>query len=410
MDIEIIGIGDEVLYGYVVNSNASFISQQLLEQGYLPARHEVVGDDQEKLKQVLEAALKRRSVVITTGGLGPTVDDWTRKIACELFGVPLEANGEIFQRLKTRYGDAFPTLDDQMMQPKGALLLENALGTASGFIMQDQVRFPDAFLIAVPGVPHEMYQMVTKQVIPYLLEKCPVKNGLAFKVLHFVDLGEHHIDPELRKLQKAFPHIIFGIYPGFSSVSVHLKVRASEEKDLLLVAGHLQERFSKNLFESPSGTLSEAVHLECLKQKITLCTAESCTGGLLAASFVKHPDASSYFLGSIVAYANSVKIEQLSVLPETLQEHGAVSMAVTQEMAQNVRKKLGADLGIAVSGIMGPSGATPSKPVGTICASIAYKDRPIFSWTEQMRGSRAMLIERSVHKLLAKLLLFLREN
>jgi nicotinamide-nucleotide amidase len=252
-----------------------------------------------------------------------------------------------------------------------------------------------------------MKEMIIKSVIPYLREQYP-RQHLHFKVLHFVGFSEQQIDPLLRQMQQKFPTVSSGIYPGFSTLSVHLK--SNDEDALLPALAVLQERFAKNLYESPSGTLSEAVHLELLKRKITLATAESCTGGALAASFVVHPGASNYFLGSIVAYANSVKEKLLGVDPKTLQAFGAVSEPVTEEMAVNTRQKLGADLGLSISGILGPSGATPTKPVGTICASIAYKNLPIYSWTETMRGNRQMLLERCVQKLLAQTLLFLREK
>ena len=408
MDIEIVAIGDEVLYGYAVNSNASYISQQLVAHGFIPTRHAVVGDDKERVKSLLMQALQRKSLVITTGGLGPTLDDWTRKIAADLFGVPLEANGVLKTRLEALYGKGHPTLQDQMMQPQGAYLFENTLGSASGFILQDQKRFGDGLLIALPGVPQEMRQMFTTKVIPYLLENYPPNGPLFVKVLHFVDLVEHQIDPELRKMQRRFPLVHSGIYPGFSTVTVHLM--AGQKEALDPAVGYLRERFAKNLYESPTGTLSEALHLELVKKKITIATAESCTGGALGASFVQHPGASSYYLGTIVAYANSVKIQQLDVMPETLKSHGAASVEVTQEMARSVRQKLGADLGIAVSGILGPTGATATQPVGTICASISYKEFSNYCWTEQLRGNRQMLLERSVQKLLAKTLFFIREN
>lgn len=407
MEFEVINIGDEVLYGYTENTNASFISKQLLESGFLPVGHIVVGDDPDTIEQTLTQALKRERVIITTGGLGPTIDDLTRKIVAGLFGVMLAPRDDLKERFNVRYGKDYPTLSDQTEQPEGALLLANELGSASGLILEDEKLFPRAILIALPGVPEEMKEMLTKQVIPFLKKRYTNAKGLIIKTMHFVGLREHELDPTLRKLKMQYPDVGFGIYPGISVVTIHL--RAKSEEMLAPAYNFIRDHFGMHLFSSPSGTLLEAVHLELIRQKISLATAESCTGGAIAAAFVQNPNASAYLQAGVVAYSNDVKIRLLGVDAQVIDKRGAVCEEVTCQMAQNVKRLINTDLAIAVSGIMGPAGGSKEKPVGTVAASIAYKELPVFSWTMSLKGNREMLIKKTVQEILAQTLLFLRK-
>lgn len=405
MEIDVVAIGDEVLYGYTQNSNASFISQQLLNHGFLPCRHEVVGDDPEAIKNILQEALCARKVVITTGGLGPTLDDWTRKVAATLFGVELAERVELRQQLEARYGKEYLTIPNQSELPEGAILLPNELGTASGFILQDTKRFSGAVLISLPGVPHEMKEMFSHHVLPFL--RSLASQPLFLQTMHFVGMREHELDPLLRTLKSRFPGLIVGVYPGYFLASVHLGSRSKDE--VIQANSALKEQFERNLIDSPSGTLAEAVHLELLPKGCKLATAESCTGGALSAALVQYPDASKYHQGGVVAYSNEVKMKVLGVDENTLQKHGAVSEEVTHQMAQNVQRLMQADIAIAVSGIMGPKGGQAAKPVGTVCFSLAYKDLPVRSWTIHLRGNRQMLIDKTVQHALSEIYLLLRK-
>ncbi|HXF29284.1 MAG TPA: CinA family nicotinamide mononucleotide deamidase-related protein [Chlamydiales bacterium] len=418
MKIELIAVGDEVLTGTTINTNASFLAALLFESGFSLSHHHVVGDDKETLSQLIEGSLSRGSTVILTGGLGPTLDDYTRKIVADLFKVPLEYNEELFQELKERYKNyTIPlgqTLQDQATNPKGATLFDNEIGSASGFAIKDESRFPNALLIALPGVPQEMKRMAERHLIAYLQsQELPGKRQFV-KVLHFVGLKEPEVDPLLRQLQARFPDMAYGIYPAWATLDVHIKAHCMSEAEFIKKAKEseeiLLEKFGAHQFESPSGMLEEALHLLLKKHAITLATAESCTGGGLAAKIISQAGASAYFKGSVVAYSNDVKTALLDVSEALLQKEGAVSLAVTEQMAKKVAQLMNATCAVAVSGILGPTGGTDQKPVGTICATIVFEGLPVHSWTVHVRGNREAIAEKTVRGLIAELFIFIRKN
>jgi len=405
--IEIVAIGDEVLHGYTLNRNASFISKFLSEAGYLVSYHHVVGDDKARVESLLQEALLRGSFVIVTGGLGPTLDDHTRAILADFFKTALLFREELFQKLKARFGD-LPALRDQATVPASARLLENMLGSASGLVMRDEERFPRATVVALPGVPQEMRSIV-RQDLKGLVEEAGIKRKTGVvEVLHFIHLWESTVDPLLRVLQAEYPAVQFGIYPGFEVLTVHLKGKNSEEieepkKRILAEWGHF-------LYECESGDLQEALHLHLLKTNLKLATAESCTGGMLAARLVTQAGASHYFQGSVVAYTNEVKRKLLGVKIGTLEKYGAVSREVTEEMALGASHVLQANCTVAVSGIFGPTGGTAEKPVGTVAATIFLEGHPPHSWLMHHSGNREVILEKVVNEVFAKLLFFLRNN
>jgi nicotinamide-nucleotide amidase len=394
MSIEIIAIGDEVVNGYTINENGSFIAKQLLEAGFCPSRQMAVGDEQAALKCSLQEALSRAQVVITTGGLGPTCDDHTKQVAADLFQRPLELSPIVKNHQRT-------SIEEQSIQPKGAILFQNDLGTAWGFALEG-----NSVLIALPGVPSEMRHMFP-QVTAYLKEKFRTLSRPWVKVFHFLDTQELRIDPILRTIETKFPHVHCGIYPALGSVTVRLTVAAStqEEADRAFASPQemLLQQFHHVEFKSASGKLDEAVHEKLLRKNLTLATAESCTGGALASTFTSYPGASSYFLGSVVAYANPAKEQILSVDKKLLETKGAVSIEVACQMAENARALFGSDIAIGVSGIFGPSGGSLEKPIGTVCAAIAKKQKPTLSWTMHFQGNRLSIREKTIQKILAKL-------
>ena len=401
--IELVAIGDEVLNGYTINRNAAHIAKVLVEKGFTIFRHSVVSDDAASVKELLQEALKRNSCVITTGGLGPTCDDQTKKIVSELFHLKLVEPEGLRQKLLLHFGEI---LDEQLLQPEGAYLFENKMGSASGFALDDPKRFAGACLICLPGVPLEMQAML-EDVTSYLQERYSVQKHDVTQVLHFHSVTECEVDDVLRQIQKQMPRVQVGIYPGFSVMTVHLKCRAesSSVADTIIAPAkeYLLSHFGKNYFTSPSGSLMEVLHNELIEKKITLATAESCTGGGLAKAFVVHPNASGYFQGSIVCYTNESKIKLLQVPKNLLQEFGAVSCQVTDVMAENVQKQFSSTCAIAVSGILGPTGATPTKPIGTVCATICLKDRLLESWTMHLFGSREAILEQAIQHIAARL-------
>lgn len=399
--IEIIAIGDEVLHGYTVNRNASFLSKFLQEAGFSPSYHHVVGDHKEDAKRLLEEAMLRGSFVIITGGLGPTIDDHTRAILADFFDSPLQFQQTLFEKLVKRFGD-LPALRDQATVPRDAHLLENKIGSASGLVMRDEKRFPGACVVALPGVPAEMKALVQEYLLALLQETQEAKVKERIEILHFVRLWESTVDPLLRELVISHPAVHCGIYPGFGVLTLHLK--SSDQKELQAVKRRIVTEWPQFLFESPSGELSEAVHLLLQKRGLKLATAESCTGGALAARLVAHSGASVYFQGSVIAYTNEVKKSLLGVKEETLEKYGAVSEEVTYEMASGVMREMSAGVAVSVSGILGPSGGSAEKPVGTVCATILFDGKAPHSWTMHLHGNREVMLDMVVNSVYAELL------
>ena len=410
-DIEIVAIGNEILSGITINSNAAFISNQLSKIGFDITRHTVLPDDPQALKAALKEVLSRSPIVICTGGLGPTCDDLTRQVAAELFDSPLHFNQAVADDLIKRYGKAvLPSLKDQATVPDKAKLLKNPLGTASGLIFQDK----GSTVILLPGVPVEMKQMLTDQVIPFLIEVYPIAKRSYHTSLHLFELFESSVDPLLRELKKEYPPLDFGIYPSLGLLTVVIKVRATNEKEALLYLTPAKERiasqFASNVFDSPSGKIEEAVHHLLIDKKQTLSIAESCTGGAISSTLTHLAGASAYFLGSVVSYSNQIKMDVLHVKAETLQKHGAVSEETVREMIKGILQLTQSDWGIAITGIAGPSGGTPEKPVGTIWAAVGQKGKKEEVWKFKGWGSREMIIQRGVNVVLAKLYRMLKED
>lgn len=409
MKIEIVAIGNELLSGFVINTNAAFISEGLLKEGLKTQRHTVLPDDAETLRKGLEDALERSDLVICTGGLGPTCDDITRNVAAGIFQSGFRYDEETASELKRRYGDYLISVDDQSTVPSKALLLKNNVGTAPGMVFQQNGKT----LILLPGVPPEMKAMWVDQVVPYMRSQFPALERIFNKRLSLMGLRESTVDIVLRELLQKHPNVEFGIYPGQMVLGVNIstidKDPASAMKRLETSFEVLMEKFGENVYDSPSGKIEEAVHHRFLKDKATLAVAESCTGGSVAAHLTKLPGSSQYFLGSIVAYSNAAKTQLLGVPELLLAEKGAVSEEVVRSMLNGVFSKTPCDYGIAVSGIAGPSGGTLEKPVGTVWLGVGRRDSEPRLWQLRAYGNREMVIQRSVNILLGGLLKYMSE-
>lgn len=355
MSIEIVAVGNEVIRGMVVNSNGAYLGRRLDEEGWSIARQMTLPDGREVLTKGLDEALNRSSIVITTGGLGPTLDDLTHECAAKLFSSP-------------------------------AVSLENTVGTAPGFYFQDGKRH----LFLLPGIPQEMEAMFEKEVLPRL----PVQKKEHRLTIHFSMLRENEVDPFLREMK-----VEAGIYPSYGALSVVL--RGADLAELERGKEKLKEKFSSHYFESPSGKIEEAIQLRMIQHKKSFACAESCTGGFLAAQLTAIPGSSAYFLGSLVTYSNYLKEKLLHVSPETLSTKGAVSSETAEEMWRGVLKITDADFGAAVTGIAGPGGGTPEKPVGTVFYAIGFRDQKPKLGALHFKGSRNLVILRTTRSLLA---------
>ncbi len=390
MSIEIVTIGDEILAGKTPNTNTTFLSKELSLAGHRIARHTTLPDDPQLLEQGLKEALQRSSLVIATGGLGPTIDDHTRTIAAKLFHSPFHYDEAVAADLERRFGKTLASLKDQATIPTKAKLLVNRIGTAPGFYFSSEGKG----LVLMPGVPVEMERMFKDQVLPLL--STPEQTHL--DMLHFFALIENQVDPLLRELKSAHPELDLGIYPGHGVLTVTLK--APSEKLLRFAREKIEAAFSAYLFSSLTGRVEDVIQQQMIARKKTLALAESCTGGMVAQHLTAIPGASEYFLGSIVSYSNSLKQGLLHVSEKTLKEHGAVSQEAVKEMLSGIFKATPADFGIAVSGIAGPSGGTAAKPVGTVWAAMGERGKSPHVFTFQARGNRQTIILTTTNILL----------
>ncbi len=393
--IAIVTIGDEVLYGFTPNSNASFISQFLILNGLIPRLVTTIGDDRAMMASTIQKLLQQGVTVITTGGLGPTCDDFTKSVAASLFSKKCIHNPECEKELKAQYGASLPTLIDQSTWPENARLFSNPNGTAFGFCLEDEKLFGKAKLICLPGPPLEMRPMLDRYVLP-LLPKCAEE---IFLQLHLCGIPEHEVDPYLRELQKSYPSLQFGIYPSYGTLSVHIRAQKGIKLEAEEAYNKIKQKFSTLVFQGDRGGIEEAVLQLLGDKKLTLSFAESCTGGALSSRITAIPGASKVFLGSVVSYSNSVKETLLSVDAETIEKFGAVSQETTEKMARGCLQKFQSDVAIAVSGIFGPTGGTKEKPVGTVCYTIVH-NKVFHSGTKHFSGERLTIREKVVQFLL----------
>ena len=373
---EIITIGDEILYGQIVDTNSAWIGTEMGKIGVRIKQISSIADNSEAITQAIEEALNRADIILITGGLGPTRDDLTKDTLAAYFGVGLKLDQQSLEDLtelfRQRGRELTETNRQQAFLPENCTPVRNEIGTAPGMWFEHKGKI----IVSMPGVPYEMMRMMTNTVIPRIQEsfQLPV---IIHKVVQTIGIGESFLADQISEWEDNLPENIKLAYlPHLAGVRLRLTGlgdNADELEDQLLKElSALSTLISKHIFAYGEVTLEETIGMLLNARGLTISTAESCTGGHVAHKLTSIPGSSMYYMGSIIAYDNEVKIKQLNVNPETIAEHGAVSEAVVREMAENVRKLLGTDVGIATSGIAGPDGGTPDKPVGTLC--IAYSD------------------------------------
>jgi nicotinamide-nucleotide amidase len=385
MIIELILIGDELLKGSVINTNAAFLSRELRLEGYAVSRQTTLPDQRESLTNGFTEALQRADLVIATGGLGPTLDDRTREIVAELFHSDFHFDPEVADDIKQRFGNRDVSLDNQATVPSKAKILKNRIGTAPGLLFSEGGKT----VILLPGVPREMEPMFLEHVLPWIQKQWPLKGKKESVQLFFCLIHESLLDPHVRELTKSYSSVEAGIYPAHGTLAVVLQ--SSDSSQLEAFQKELTSRFSSYRYISASGKIEEALHDWFVKHQKRLAFAESCTGGMLSMYVTSVPGASDYFLGSFVVYSNALKQQILGVSTATLDSQGAVSEATVREMLDGVFKKTAADFAIAVSGITGPTGGTERQPVGTICAAIGERGKIPDVGTFQTFGNRSTM-------------------
>jgi nicotinamide-nucleotide amidase len=381
LSVEIVTIGTELLLGHLVDTNSSHVASALADVGVdVYAKHSV-GDNATRLEAMLRDSLDRADGVVTTGGLGPTVDDLTKEAVAAAVGTTLElhepsvvAIGERFAALG-RPGPISANNRRQAILPKGCIVLENPNGTAPGFIA---LREDGKFVACMPGVPREMKPMLADALIPWLVRRGGLRDAIFTRTLHTVGIPEADLDTRIEPLFRNLRNPKIAVLAHDFKVDVKMMAKASDRAaaDALIapVEAELRERIGSGIFGSDAETLESAILDRLAARGTTLGTAESLTGGAIADAIVRVPGASRVFLGGIVAYDNSVKTHVLDVSEAILAEHGAVSEETALAMARGACVRLGVDLAIATTGIAGPTGATPGKPVGLVYVAISGRD------------------------------------
>ena len=367
---EILTIGDEILYGQITDTNTQWISSELDKIGIEIIRKTSIGDEESEILSTFKEAEARAEIIIITGGLGPTHDDLTKPCLAKYFDCALILNQEALDELTTlftKFGrKVTETNRQQAYLPEKCDKIRNKVGTAPGMWFDKGSKV----FVSMPGVPRDMKKMMTESVLPRLKEKfnTPV---IIHKIIKTIGIGESWLSDKLKDWEKGLPeHINLAYLPSLGQVRLRLTGKASNGDSLENEIDHeidkLKKVASKYIYGYNNDTIENAVGQLLLKNKKTIGIAESCTGGYLAHRITLVPGSSNYFQGGVIPYHNDFKEDLLSVGHDTLLNHGAVSEETVVEMANNVRTRFKADIGVANSGIAGPSGGTKEKPVGTI--------------------------------------------
>lgn len=378
---EVITIGDEILFGQITDTNTAWIGTELTNIGIRTVRKSSVGDQADAILQVLQEAHQRADVIIITGGLGPTKDDITKKTLCTYFGVGMVRNESALALVTGFFQKRGREMTDlnraQADLPANAVYIQNDWGTAPGMWFEHDERV----YVSLPGVPFEMKHLMTNRILPKLTEhfQTPI---IKHKMIRTVGIGESFLAERIEAWEDALPeHIKLAYLPSFGGVKLRLTATGNDlaqiDRELDEQVQHVLPLIEKNVFGFDDDEIETVVGKLLKEKNQTLSIAESCTGGYVSAQITKVPGSSAYFSGSIVSYSNAVKVNQLGVRPETLEQFGAVSEETIRQMAEGVHKALGTSIGIATSGIAGPDGGTPDKPVGTIWIACATDKRTV---------------------------------
>jgi nicotinamide-nucleotide amidase len=374
---EIISVGDELLYGQTLDTNAHWISGELDKVGIKVIRRTTVGDVESEILTAFAEAEKRADIILITGGLGPTNDDLTKPCLATYFNCKIvlfeDALRDVTQFFASRGRELTELNRKQAELPECCTAVRNTLGTAPGMWFDRG----EKVFVSMPGVPHEMKKMMTDTVIPQLLQKyqTPV---IRHQIIKTVGIGESFLAEKIASWENALPpHIKLAYLPNLGEVKLRLTAMGQSAEALVTELKEWVEKLkplaSTYIYAYNEEPLEVVIGNLLRERKLTLSIAESCTGGYLSHLITSVPGSSEYFLGSMIPYAYEIKMRQLGVKPETLEKHGAVSEPTIIEMANIVRAKFNTDIGVATSGIAGPGGATPEKPVGTVW--IAYSDK-----------------------------------
>jgi nicotinamide-nucleotide amidase len=381
--VEIVTIGTELLLGHIVDTNGAYVARALADHGVDVFAKHSVGDNAERLEAMLRDALRRADGVVTTGGLGPTVDDLTKNAVGHVVGAELELHEPSLRAIERRlaaFGLARIAANNvgQAMLPKGAVVFDNPHGTAPGFVA---LRDDGKFVACMPGVPREMKPMLAQRLLPWMIERYGLRSAIYTRTLRTVGIPESELDRRIEDLFRALenPKLAVLAHEGRVDVKIMAKAEDRAAADALIapLERELRERIGPGIFGVDGDTLESSIVRALTERGLHLATAESVTGGGIADAIVRVPGASACFRGGVVAYDDALKASLLCVDPALIAQHGAVSGEVAAAMARGAGERLAAEVTIATTGIAGPSGATAEKPVGLVWFGLALGDETI---------------------------------
>ncbi|MBT3319664.1 MAG: competence/damage-inducible protein A [Clostridia bacterium] len=394
MNAEILAIGSEILLGDIVNTNGAFLAQELAALGIDIYHQSVVGDNAQRLRESLELSLSRADIVITTGGLGPTYDDLTKKTVADYFGLSLELHAPSVEKIEALFAslnrEMTPNNLLQAEVPLGAVVFFNDTGFAPGIAVEQGGKT----VIMLPGPPGEMKPMFRNKVVPFLQKD--QTSTLRSQKVNIFGLGESLVEEKLRDIMTTYTNPTIAPYAKQVGLEVRVSAKAkdAEAADALIdpVVEQIKQRLGSAVYGVDVGSLQNAVVTALRAKGLTLATAESCTGGALSQAITSIAGASEVFHCGLVTYSNDMKIKLLGVDSQTLLVHGAVSEQTAQQMASGVRALSGADIGIGITGIAGPGGGTDEKPVGLVYISV---NSDALTTTKKLNLYRGHISERA---------------
>ena len=378
MNAEIIAVGSELLTPFRTDTNSLYLTEQLNQLGIEVSFKSVVGDNLRRLVEAAQHALFRSEIVIFSGGLGPTEDDLTREAVAEALGVEMRRDPEILTRLEERFAargwKMAPNNAKQADVLDGATVLSNANGTAPGQWLSGKFDERERIVVLLPGPPHELKALFEGEVRDRLRSKVPPA-ALATRVLKVAMLGESQVDARVAPIYKRYPDVETTILAAAGEVQLHFKARAetpdAAQREIDEVADAVEDELDDAVFSREGESLEQIVGYWLQMRNATLAVAESCTGGLLAERITSVSGSSRYFLGGAVVYSNQLKTELAGVPAEMIDRHGAVSRDVAAALAEGIRYRCESTLGVGVTGVAGPTGGTPEKPVGLVFHAVA---------------------------------------
>ena len=410
MRVHLLSIGDELLIGQTVNTNAAWMGRKLTEDGWRVSSVSAISDSPEAIRAGLDRGLEEADAVLITGGLGPTKDDLTKHVLSEHFGTELVMHEDIAAGIQQWFESRnVPFLEVnrlQAMLPRDCTVLPNPLGTASGMWFE---RPRGKVVVSMPGVPYEMEGLMLNEVLPRLRRHFELPTTL-YQTVVTAGIGESSLAKLVAEWEDALPAkgVSLAYLPSPGQVKVRLGVQGpAQEREALqsLLMGEVEAFVAlaeRHVIGRGDSGLPEAV-LHALKERgQTICTAESCTGGTVASMLAAVPGASAAMWGGVVAYDNSVKVAQLGVVQSDLDAHGAVSEPVVLAMARGARERLGTSWAVSTSGIAGPTGGTPEKPAGTVWMAVSGPDGEK-AWCHRFGSHRERIIQRAARRILTQL-------